>query len=92
MKNTRIRFSLLIAVLALTAQLSFVNAPVQAQNANSSQTMESTAPQTRPMPNLCQRRCRATYSRCLRMADGNPGRRRACLVRYRNCVRHCGRR
>ena len=38
----------------------------------------------------CYRGCRRQYSRCLYWAGGNRGRRRACAVRYRNCVRRCG--
>ncbi len=39
--------------------------------------------------NWCNRRCRREYSACLGYADGNAGRRRACAVRYRNCLRRC---
>jgi hypothetical protein len=38
----------------------------------------------------CYRRCRREYSRCLYWAGGNRGRRRACAIRYRNCLRRCG--
>ena len=86
MKNKRIRFSLMIAVLALTAQLAFVTPSAQAQNSNSSEMMEQTNP---GRGGRCQRRCRVAYNRCLRNSYGNPGRRRACARRYRWCVRNC---
>lgn len=89
MKSKHLRFSLLLVVLALTAQLSLATPSLRVgQNANSSTTMGEA---TRPMPRPCQRRCRVSYGMCLRRADGNPGRRRACMMRYRNCLRHCGR-
>jgi hypothetical protein len=94
MKNKEMRLSLLIVALALTAQLSFVSPSIQAQNANSSTTNESmmqnnnnNGPGIPGSP--CRRRCTMTYRKCLRAADGNPGRRRACAVRFRNCTRHC---
>lgn len=39
--------------------------------------------------NWCYRRCRRQYSRCISYAGNNRGRRRACIVRYRNCLRRC---
>lgn len=39
--------------------------------------------------NWCYRGCRRQYSQCLNFAGGNQGRRRACAVRYRNCIRRC---
>lgn len=44
----------------------------------------------RGMGRNCGWRCRREYSRCLANAGGNQGRRRACAVRYRNCLRRCG--
>ncbi|MCA1558043.1 MAG: hypothetical protein LC731_05825, partial [Acidobacteria bacterium] len=40
--------------------------------------------------NWCYRACRRQYNRCLYAAGGNRGRRRACAVRFRNCVKRCG--
>lgn len=39
--------------------------------------------------NWCHRRCRREYAQCLNNAGGNQGRRRSCVVRYRNCLRRC---
>jgi hypothetical protein len=86
--NSKRKFSLLIMVLALTVQLSFVVPSAQAQNANSSTpTMTGINPRG---PN-CLRRCRNEYRRCLVWARGNPGRRRSCALSYRKCLRQCTR-
>jgi hypothetical protein len=39
--------------------------------------------------NWCYRGCRRQYAQCLNFAGGNQGRRRACAIRYRNCIRRC---
>jgi hypothetical protein len=86
MKNKLTRCALLIAMLALTAHLSFVAPSALAQNANSS-TMTETAP-PKATSNPCRHRCLVTYRKCLRGA-GTPGRRQACARRYRACTLHC---
>ena len=87
--KSRFRFSLLFVALALTAQLS-ISTPSLAVGQNANSSMEANQNSNMGIPSSqCRRRCTATYRRCLRAADGNPGRRRACAVHYRNCLRRC---
>jgi hypothetical protein len=81
-KHTSIMF--FIAILALTAQLSFISPTASAQNTNSSTTMQN-GNMGIPYNRGCRRRCDKAYRRCLRSSK-NP---RACRVHYRNCLRRC---
>ena len=88
MKNRKTRLSLLIVVLALTAQLSLISPSIQAQNANSP-TASDTGMQNENRPGIptsgCSRRCWTNYRRCLR-SNTNP---KACRARLRVCLRRC---
>lgn len=89
MKRNLIKLSLLFVLLAAVPQMSAATAFVgEAQNTNSSTTMQREA---KPVPNKCRWRCRSWYSRCLHAAGADPAKRKACMIRYRRCLRHCGR-
>lgn len=100
MKRKAMHYSMMLATFMLVTQL-FAFAPVsqagqseRRQRTYSMRVDPSAQPGTRRMrrrgqQNWCYRRCRREYSRCLSWAGGNMGRRRACAVRYRNCVRRC---
>ena len=99
MKREVTRFSMMAVVVLLVTQLYSVVPPAQAfQNNNRPRTYSMRIdPNTQPgrrrgqqgRQNWCYRRCRREYSRCLSYAGSNWGRRRACIRRYRNCVRRC---
>lgn len=103
MKRETTRFSLLVVTFALAAQL-FIIMPVAqtAQDNRNGNRKRTYAMRVDPgasqqqnsngngLGRNCRWRCRRTYSRCLAYAGNNPGRRRACAVRYRNCLRRCG--
>ena len=87
MKKNLIRFSLLIVLLAAAPQMSVTSASAErGQNTNSSTTM---APEPGPI-NPCRRKCMLGYRRCLHAAGNDLAKRKACAVRYRACLRHCG--
>lgn len=90
MKHKHARFLLFVLAMALTAQMSIASSTLtRVQNTNSSTVSEQ---DTRvPAPSRCRVRCRRAYGICVRWSHGDPGRRRACIVRYRNCLRRCGR-
>jgi hypothetical protein len=89
MKNRKVRLSLLVVVLALTAQLSLISPSTLAQNANSSTMSEGMMQSDRSgrSSRWCNRRCTMSYRRCLRSG----GNARACRMRYRVCLRRCSR-
>ena len=89
MKTNFIRISLLLVLLAAVPQMSATATFVgTGQNSNSS----TTAAALQPLPNLCRRKCMIVYRRCLHAAGTDPAKRKACALRYRACLRHCGRR
>lgn len=100
MKRKAARFSMLAATFVMVIEL-FAFAPiVQAEPQGNRQRTYSMRVDPSSQPgrrgrrrsggyNWCGRRCRREYSRCLSYAGNNWGRRRACAVRYRNCVRRC---
>ena len=96
MKSNFVRLSVVFALFALTPQvLPAVSAVAAGQNSNSSMMGESMRAQPghsrRGRSSRCTSRCSWTYRSCVRSAGDNRGRRRACAVRYRNCVRRCSR-
>ena len=88
MKSSLIKLSLLFVLLAAVPQMSAATFVGVAQNANSAATM---APQPKPHPSPCRWKCRKWYSRCLHAAGADPAKRKACAIKYRTCLRHCGR-
>ena len=101
MKREATRFSLMAVTFILVTQLYSVLPITQAfQSENRNQRTYSMRVDPGEQPgmrgrrrrggqNWCARRCRYQYSQCLSYAGNNWGRRRACAVRYRNCVRRC---
>ncbi|MBD0370896.1 MAG: hypothetical protein ICV60_08685 [Pyrinomonadaceae bacterium] len=98
------RFSLMAVTVILITQLYSVisvSQAFQSENRNRTYSMRVDQPSQPGMRgrrgrrgrggygNWCWRRCRREYSACLGYAGGNAGRRRACAVRYRNCIRRC---
>jgi hypothetical protein len=92
MKSNIVRLSMLFVLLALTPQMSPAwTSAGNAQNTNSS-TMSAEPEHPRHAPSRhCRTRCAREYRMCVRAAGNNPGRRRSCAVRYRNCLRRCDR-
>jgi hypothetical protein len=97
MKRKAVRLSLMAVTFILVMQL-FTPVPVsQAGQGNRKRTYSMRIdPETpsqgrgrRKQGNWCFRRCRRQYNRCLIYAGTNWGRRRACTVRFRNCVKRC---
>ncbi|MDT4969570.1 MAG: hypothetical protein QOJ64_4307 [Acidobacteriota bacterium] len=90
MKHQHARFLLFMLAMALTAQMSIASSTLtRVQNTNSSTISEQ---DTRvPAPSRCRIRCRRAYGVCIRLADGSAARRRSCMLRYRTCLRRCGR-
>ena len=84
MKTRRTRFSFLILALALTAQLSLVSPPVQAESASHRTTATATLRGRR-----CRARCIRQYRLCTRGIV--PPRVARCRERLRRCLRRCGR-
>lgn len=99
MKREATRFSLMVVIMILVTQLySAVPVSHAAQNNNRPRTYSMRIdPNTQPGrgsrrrsgQNWCFRRCRREYRNCLSYAGTSYGRRRACAVRYRNCLRRC---
>jgi hypothetical protein len=89
METRQIHLSLLIVVLALTAQLSFISPSIQAQNTKAHMTMKSRMLRTNSVPGIqgyqCNRRCNNIYESCLQSGK-NP---KACRVQLRNCLSRC---
>ncbi|HEX8174703.1 MAG TPA: hypothetical protein VF543_06250 [Pyrinomonadaceae bacterium] len=99
MKREVTRFSMMVVIVMLVTQLYGaipVSQAFQSDNRPQRRSMRID-PQTEPGTrtgqrggqNWCYRRCRREYSRCLSYAGRSWGRRRACAIRYRNCVRRC---
>jgi hypothetical protein len=100
MKREATRFSMMAVIVILVTQL-YTIVPVsqafQSENVNQRTYSMRVDPGSQPgrgrgrrnQSYRCQRRCRREYSRCLSYAGTSWGRRRACAVRYRNCVRRC---
>ncbi|MDT4969571.1 MAG: hypothetical protein QOJ64_4308 [Acidobacteriota bacterium] len=88
MKNRKARLSLLVVVLAMTAQLSLISPSIRAQNANSSTTAD-TGTQNDNGPSIptspCRRKCFISYRQCLRSKVNL----KTCRVRLRVCLRRC---
>ena len=80
----RLTILFFVAVLALTAQLSFISPVGSAQNTNSSTTMQNDNMGI-PYNQKCRRRCTNSYRRCLRSGKNAV----ACRKQYRNCLRRC---
>lgn len=84
MKRNLVRLSVLFALVAVMPQMS--RSPVFGQNANSSTTMQADAMPTKV--SRCNTKCRKAFGKCTR----RPGDvRRRCIIKYRTCLRHCGR-
>ena len=98
MKREATRFSMMAVIVILVTQL-YTIVPVsqafQSENVNQRTYSMRVDPGSQPgrgrrnQSYRCQRRCRRGYSICLTYAGTSRGRRRACAVRYRNCVRRC---
>lgn len=99
MKREATRFSMMAVTFILVTQLF---APVPVSEAGQSERQRTYSMRVDPQPGQgqgrrrrrggegwCYRRCRREYDRCLAYAGNNWGRRRACQIRYRNCVRRC---
>lgn len=97
MKREAARFSMMAVTFILVTQL-FAPAPVS--EAGQSERQRTYSMRVDPQPgsqdqgrrrgrSWCYRRCRREYNRCLAYAGNNWGRRRACQIRFRNCVRRC---
>jgi hypothetical protein len=80
MKSKLVRLSLLFLLLVVMAPVSSAWAfSGVGQNSNSSTaaTLKNS---------VCRTKCRKAFGRCTRV----PGDvRRRCLIKYRNCLRHC---
>ncbi|HEX8747180.1 MAG TPA: hypothetical protein VF717_08260 [Pyrinomonadaceae bacterium] len=104
MKREVTRFSMMVVIVMLVTQLYSavpVSQAFQSDNrpqrrsmridptttTTTTQSSQSTGQQGGQ--NWCYRRCRRQYSRCLSYAGESRGRRRACTIRFRNCVRRC---
>lgn len=98
MKREATRFSMMAVTVILITQL-YSSVPVspafQSENRPRTYSMR-VDPNTQPGrgrrrggQNWCYRRCRREYNRCISYAGENRGRRRACIIRYRNCLRRC---
>jgi hypothetical protein len=85
MRSNLVRLSLLFLVLAVMAPVSSALASSNiGQNANSSTTTEAGSA---PIKNsLCRTKCRKAFGKCTRVAGDV---RRRCIIKYRNCLRHC---
>jgi hypothetical protein len=102
MKREATRFSMMAVIVILVTQL-YTIVPVsqafQSENVNQRTYSMRVDPASQPgrrrgrglinQGYRCQRRCRREYNICLTYAGTSRGRRRACAVRYRNCVRRC---
>jgi hypothetical protein len=99
MKREVTRFSMMVVIVMLVTQLYSavpVSQAFQSDNRPQRRSMRID-PNTQPSQRTgqqggqrwCYRRCRRQYSSCLSYAGTSRGRRRACAVRYRNCVRRC---
>ena len=97
MKKDAKRFYLLVVAFVLMTQV-FALAPVAhgTPQGNKRTYMKKIPPPMQPTTNTstgqdyrCRRSCRRQYNRCLYWAGTNRGRRRACAVRYRNCLKRC---
>ena len=85
MKNRHTRLSLLIVVLAVTAQLSIFSTPAQAQGLNFQPAAVAHTQMGIPYNRRCRRRCERAYRWCVRSGKNV----RSCRVRLRNCLRRC---
>ena len=94
MRRETTRFSLLIVTLILVTQIFALYTTTQAvQPRKNKQTYMRKIPsesQVSRRQRRCLLNCRREFQRCLNWAGRNQGRRRACEVRGRNCVRRCG--
>ncbi len=86
MKSNLVRLSLLFLLLAVTPLVSPALASSGiGQNTNSSTTMEIEAKSAKN--SRCRTKCRRAFGKCLRVAGSDV--RRRCIIKYRNCLRHC---
>lgn len=100
MKRASARLFLMTATFVLVTQL-FPIVPISQGGQNNNrprtysmrvdpETQTNSRRRRRPRSqNWCYRRCRRQYGRCLYWAGNNRGRRRACVIRYRRCLRGC---
>jgi hypothetical protein len=85
MRSNFVRWSLVFVLLTAMPQVSSaVTSTGIGQNTNSSTTMEG-AP-TSPKTYRCRTKCRKAYGKCLRRTGDV---RRHCIIKYRDCLRHC---
>jgi hypothetical protein len=95
MRRRSTRFSMLLVAFVLVTQLAAFAPVTQAMECGGGTSQAQARPMQRTPTRQadadgCRLKCRREYRRCLRLAGNNLRRKRACYIRYKNCMMRCG--